>query len=286
MIVNSRKAPPFWLTLPSVQFRRSPWFYFKYDMVWAFFLIIAIGLMHFFAWQGIATSWDPILILYFAIFSCVQVWSGVFVHNATHRNFPRPINRLVGELMGALIVSRFASWEILHSQHHSYSDIVGKDPHPVCPSFWRFFFGQMIGNLEPNLHMQYFQRWGDTPQHRRRENFRSIVSFSTMIVLVFFWYTLFGFYGFFAVFVPAVIVGILHVSHFNWITHDAHNPEQNFKPTNFDEGLFWLGNRLFFGIYYHENHHKNSSLFNPMHYDKYQKARMEKKKASAEAPKV
>jgi stearoyl-CoA desaturase (delta-9 desaturase) len=32
---------------------------------------------------------------------------------------------------------------------------------------------------------------------------------------------------------------------------------------NLDGGYYWLGNRLFSGIYYHANHHARPHLFNP-----------------------
>ena len=32
--------------------------------------------------------------------------------------------------------------------------------------------------------------------------------------------------------------------------------------------MFWLGNRLCFGMYYQANHHRNAGIFNPMHLDR------------------
>lgn len=55
---------------------------------------------------------------------------------------------------------------------------------------------------------------------------------------------------------------MLHVSHFNWVTHNASTSD-DFRPVNNDSGIYWLGNRIFFGIYMHGNHHAYASVFNP-----------------------
>ena len=78
----------------------------------------------------------------------------------------------------------------------------------------------------------------------RREQLRSVVSFATMVVLFYAWYTALGGPLFFAVFLPSALTGIVHVAHFNWATHDATNADGEFKPVNLDSGLFWLGNRI------------------------------------------
>ena len=36
---------------------------------------------------------------------------------------------------------------------------------------------------------------------------------------------------------------------------------------NLNHGYFWLGNKLFTGIYFHANHHKRPHLFNPARWD-------------------
>jgi stearoyl-CoA desaturase (delta-9 desaturase) len=179
------------------------------------------------------------------------------------------------------VATRYASWEILHRRHHQYSDDIEKDPHPVKPSFFWFVVDIMVLNLEKNLHQQYFELYGDTPQIRRRETIRSIVSFGTMLFLMGFWYTLLGAVGFWMIYLPALGVGILHVSHFNWATHDATHPDGQFRPVNLNTGFFWLGNKLCFGMYFHANHHANASLFNPAYLDQ-QLAEREQRKRERE----
>ena len=51
--------------------------------------------------------------------------------------------------------------------------------------------------------------------------------------------------------------------HFNWSTHNAFSPTRDFKPVNLNHGYYWIGNKLFFGIYMHANHHKRTNVLNP-----------------------
>jgi len=238
----------------------------KYDLTWMTLLVGASVLMWALGWRGLPLEWSPYLIPLCLGFLYVQMLGNTLIHNASHGSFPKPINRLVGELMGVVVMTRFASWEILHRRHHMYSDDVERDPHPMLSSYWAFLWRMMILNLEKNLHQQYYELWGDTQAMRRRELGRSVLSFSTGISLLVFWFVVFGPIGFIAIFIPGAIVGVLHLSHFNWATHDADR-SKDFRPVNRDEGIFWLGNRLLFGIYMHANHHAFSTVFNPLKLD-------------------
>ena len=62
---------------------------------------------------------------------------------------------------------------------------------------------------------------------------------------------------------PSAILGLLHIVHFNWSTHNAFSPAHDFKPVNIDVGYYRIGNWLWHGIYMHANHHKRTNLFNP-----------------------
>jgi stearoyl-CoA desaturase (delta-9 desaturase) len=182
------------------------------------------------------------------------------VHNASHRNLPAWINTIAGEVLGAVVATRFASWEILHRRHHQYFEDREKDPHPTESSFFRFLLNSMVLNLEKNLHQQYYERFGDTPATRLRERVRSLFSFATMLVLMAFWHALLGPVLFFMVYLPASIFGMLVVAHFNWVTH-GHDS----APLNLDHGPYRFLNVLLFGMYLHRNHHRDPSWFNPAH---------------------
>ena len=256
------------LTQPSVMFRRNRSFYFIYDGAWLVLLGSILAALKLSGWKGLDVGWGWHLVPMFVVAAYIQVLCGVFIHNCTHSNWPRAINRLVGEICGVIVMTRYASWEILHRRHHKYADDEEKDPHYVGPSFFRFLMETMLINLERNLQSQFFELWGGkTSENVRREQLRSVVSFGTMVVLFATWHTLLGPAVFWAVFLPSALFGIVHVAHFNWATHDAKNPDGDYRPINIDSGLFWLGNRLCFGLYYHANHHKKANMFNPMKMD-------------------
>src|SRR5690606_5847103 len=154
---------------------------------------------------------------------------------------------------------RFPSWEIVHRRHHRYSDDPERDPHPAERGYWRYAANTIV-NVERQLQQQYFDVYGDTPQTRRYEKIRAFVSFASGTLLIVVWFLLLVTGGCFGLFVPASIGAALFVIHFNWCGHNAHTPDQPIAPVNLYHGWYWLGNRLFFGIYYHGNHHKMAML--------------------------
>lgn len=263
-------------TQPSVRFRQRRAFYVLYDGTYLAMTSIVLALMLVAGWQGAIREfhWWYVLLLPVAIQA--QILCSVFIHNCSHGNFPKPINRLIGELCGIVVLTRYASWEIIHRRHHKYSDDPDQDPHPITPDaagYWPFV-RKTIVNVEIQLQRQFFElHGGDTPENRAFERRRAYTSYATNFVLIACWYVLLGPIGFFCFFVPASVIGFLHLMHFNWSTHNALDPEKGFFPVNLDHGYFWLGNRIWFGIYYHGYHHKQANLFNPMRYEAHQQAR-------------
>jgi fatty acid desaturase len=207
-------------------------------------------------------GWSPWMLLAFPAVLYLQILSHVFVHNATHKAWPRRINRLVGELCGVVVLTRFASWEVVHQRHHVNSDVPEKDPHPVHPNFWVYAWRTLF-SVEHQLQQAYYESFGDTPANRRYEALRALVSFGTGMLLIYTWAVFLGAPFFFAVFLPAALLGGLFIIHFNWSTHNGFSKAHDFRPVNLDHGVYWWGNRLFFGIYYHANHHHRPGLFNP-----------------------
>jgi fatty-acid desaturase len=274
---------PWWLSQPSTAFLRDPHFYTKYDIVWSA-LAISISATLWFAldWRGFDVAFTmanaPLLAGLFVVAAYLQIMAGVFIHNGAHENFARPVNRLWSELMGSVVCTRFASWEILHRYHHMHTDDTTLDPHPVNAGFWRFFFSKMVMGLEKNLRHQYLERWGDTPETRARDTRRTLYSGATGLLLVGTWFVLLGPVLFLVVFLPALICGAVHVSHFNWVTHNAAEGEgADFRPTNLDSGVYWFANRVLFGLYMHANHHAYLKLFNPLKIPSEQVGRVDQK---------
>lgn len=249
-------------TLPFTQLRRNRYFYFYYDGFYALLCVAAIAACHLAGHTGIIHTWRWEYLALFPVVLYAGILANVFVHVCTHNSLPRPWNRLIGEICGVIVLTRFASWEVLHQRHHRYSDDLERDPHPVDPSYFKFVLHHITG-LEPQLHQAVFDLYGDTPQNRKIEKVRSVVSFLAGVLLVFTWYTVLGTYAFLAFFLPGLIVGILHLVHFNWSTHNAFSPTHDFKPVNLNHGFYKIGNKLFFGIYMHANHHKRANVLNP-----------------------
>ncbi len=256
------------LSHPIQRFRKQPRFYLHYDGFYFILcsslcaLFLAFGMrpvlasVHWHAWM-FAVGFPAVL--YFLI--CCHLW----VHNASHGNFPRAVNRVVGELLGFVIFVRFASWQIVHVRHHAHSDDRQKDPHPNYPSYFTSFFRSIV-TVERQLQDSYCEIWGDTAANRRFEAFRAKVSYGTNAVLALAWYLFLGPVGFFAFWLPGNLLAAAFVGHFNWSTHNGQ-AGRDFRPVNLDRGYYWLGNRIFTGIYFHANHHLRPHLFNPRFWD-------------------
>ena len=249
-------------TLPHVQLRRDRLFYLRYDGAYG-----ALCLALFLAWPlahrgpllGAPTlAWAAA----FPLLCHTLILAHSYVHNAAHGNFPRAVNRAVGELCGALVVTRFASWEIVHQRHHRYSDDPARDPHPVQRSYWRYALFTVL-NVEKQLQQCFYDLHGDTRANHAFERRRAWVSYLCNVALLALWCRVLGPWAFFALFVPANVVAALHVIHFNWSTHDAAAPEGQHRPINLDHGYFRVGNLLWHGIYFHANHHRRTNAFNP-----------------------
>lgn len=251
-------------THPIAQFRKNPRFYLMYDGFW--FLVCAAALLTF--WL---TGFTPLIggpawwfIPVFPVLLFSLIWAHLLIHNCTHGNLPKAINRVVGELLGVIVVVRFASWDIIHMRHHKYSDDRVKDPHPNFPSFWKTVTYTIV-NVEKQLFQQYYDTWGDTPENHEKERRRAWMSYGTNIVLVAAWLWLLGPAFTLLVFAPANLLAGLFVIHFNWSTHNGDQAKtiEDMHPVNL--GGFWyaLGNRLFAGIYAHKMHHDRPGIFNP-----------------------
>ena len=249
---------------PIAQFRKNPRFYFMYDGFW--FLVCAAVLATFWA-----TGFTPLISgpqWWFALAAPVLlfslIWAHLLIHNATHGSLPKSINRIVGEILGLIVVVRFASWDIIHMRHHKYSDDRVNDPHPNFPSFWKTVFHTIV-NVEKQLFQQYYDVWGDTPENHAKERRRAWMSYGTNIVLVAVWAWLLGPAFFLLVFAPCNFAAGLFVIHFNWSTHngEAGKSDADMKPTNLSGPYYRIGNKLFAGIYAHKMHHDRPTIFNP-----------------------
>jgi stearoyl-CoA desaturase (delta-9 desaturase) len=259
------------ISLPYTQFRRTKYFYLWYD---GFYFALCATLIWFISqsgFTGLSHSWDLELLLLLPLACHLQILCSVWIHNATHNNFPRPINRLVGELCGLVVLTRFASWEIIHQRHHKHSDDPVDDPHPIVPGFSGYwaFLARTVVSVEQQLQKMFFEAFGGrTPENQRFQTVRAVLSFTTSFMLLpYTWYLVLGGPAFWMLFFPAGWVGFFHLIHFNWSTHNPWSPHADYRPVNLNHGFYRVGNWLWHGIYMHGNHHQKTSLFNPAKMD-------------------
>jgi fatty acid desaturase len=250
-------------SLPFTQLKRSRSFYVWYDFFYAIVAAALLLAMHSAGFRCLTSTWDWRLLFLFPLVCQVEILCSVYIHNATHHSFPRVVNRIVGELCALVVISRFASWEIIHRRHHRFSDDVEKDPHPVEPGYWCYLMHTIVG-VELQLQRIFFELHGDTPENRRYERRRAYLSYATSVLLLTTWCTFLGAPAFVLLFLPAWIFGILHLVHFNWCTHDARSPTKDYRPINLNHGFYWVGNLAWHGIYMHANHHRKPGAFNPL----------------------
>lgn len=250
-------------TLPSNQLSRNKFFYVYYDTFWALVCAAVLVVFSFTGAPNLLPQWKPEYLAWLPLACYVQILCSVFIHNASHANFPKALNRIVGELCGLVVLTRFASWEIVHRRHHRYSDDREKDPHPVQRNYWKFAWAA-ITSVERQLQNNFQDLYGYSEENQTFEKRRALVSYTTNILLIAVWYQILGAGGFWGFFFPVSIIGFLHLMHFNWTTHDATNPSGHFKPVDQDKGILWVGNRIFFGIYNHDIHHRCPRIFNPV----------------------
>lgn len=250
-------------SLPFAQFKRDSSFYLRYDTAYLLAGIALLLALPAMGYQAPSQTFELWHIALLPVATYVLIIAHVFIHNASHGNFPRAINRIVGEICGVMVLTKFASWEIVHRRHHRHTDDAEKDPHPAERAYWRYAKNTLI-NVEKQLQMQYFELHGDTPETRFYERWRSRLSFVSGFVLVLCWHELLGAPFFFVLFLPASVMAGLFVIFFNWAGHNAHDPNAKIEPTDLDHGIFWILNRMFFGIFFHGTHHKLAMLFNPM----------------------
>lgn len=251
-------------THPIQQFRRNPAFYAMYDGFYLLLSLACIATM----W---ATGFQPLLgapqawwLLAAGPLLFVLIWAHLVIHTCTHGSLPVSINRIVGEVLGVLVLVRFASWDIVHLRHHRYSDDRVRDPHPNFPGYWKTVTNSVV-QTEQQLFQEYFDTWGDTPVNRGREKRRAWVSYGTNVALLAAWTYFLGPWFALLIFLPVNVLAALFVIHFNWSTHNGERglTDNDFHPVNLNEGYYRVGNKVFNGIYMHANHHLRPYLFNP-----------------------
>jgi fatty acid desaturase len=190
--------------------------------------------------------------------------SAVFIHNATHHSFPKMwLNELCGHLAGLHQLWGYMGWKLIHLVHHQYSDNKDMDPHPPKDrTFWQFarvMFLESSGKISE----RYREHYGMNKTTKILHTGVLIVFTALAATNLLFWYLLLGPTGFLFFYIPSYISNhLLFVD----VNYAAHPKDENGETAaaNLDNTLYYkIANACWFGIYYHGNHHRKPTLFNP-----------------------
>lgn len=191
--------------------------------------------------------------------------SAVFIHNASHNSFPnRWLNESAGHLAGLHQLWGFTGWRLIHLIHHHYSDTVGMDPHaPGELSFWQFARVMFVKSSQ-KISERYREHWGNTPQTIFLQKATMVLFFALAATNLAIWYLLLGPEAFVFFYIPSYIANHLLFVDINYTAHPKDPVTGETKATNLNGTLYYkLANLMWFGIYFHANHHRKPLLFNP-----------------------
>jgi len=191
--------------------------------------------------------------------------SAVFIHNATHGSFPsRPLNWLAGQLAGLHQLWGFMGWKLIHLVYHHYSDDAEHDTHPPKDLTFRQFAKSMFLYSSKKITERYREHWGISARTHLLHRSLLIVFLGMTACNALFWYLMLGPAGFLFFYVPSYAANHLLFCHINYYAHPKDDATGATRPGNLDHNLYYqLANALWFGIYYHGNHHRKPLLFNP-----------------------
>tara|TARA_R110002049_G_scaffold309101_1_gene516878 strand:+ start:19133 stop:19969 length:837 start_codon:yes stop_codon:yes gene_type:complete len=248
------------------RFRKDPYFLLKYyGLTFTLSLVGVVALLAVRSSEFYSLDFRLWHILLIPAGLYLGVHSAVLLHNAAHYNIkPRWLNRFLGELAGFHQLYGFAAWSVAHLVHHMYPDDLERDPHPPDGMEFGPYFLQMRTMLRNCLEKNYFAQWEDTPRSRFWWKVKNAFGFFGMWTRMALWFLLLGPELFIAFYLPSYVATIVFFAHFNYFTHRTTDDGSSVI-LNLDHNLYYkLANRLFFGIYYHGNHHHRPSYINPM----------------------
>lgn len=191
--------------------------------------------------------------------------SAVFIHNATHKSFSnRLLNELCGELAGLHQLWGFTGWRLIHLVHHQYSDNVENDPHPTKNrKFWEYT-AKMFVNSSLTISRRYREHWGTNSRTQQLQLVTVGALASLAITSLLFWFLLLGPAGFIWFYIPSLIVNHLLFAQINYFCHPLNEKTGETEAANLNHNLYYkFANLIWCGIFFHGNHHRRATLFNP-----------------------
>lgn len=191
--------------------------------------------------------------------------SAVFIHNATHNSFPNKfLNEICGQIAGIHQLWGFMGWKVIHLFHHQYSDRNDRDPHsPKGKTFGQFLKGMFFLSSR-SISERYREHWGLNTKTKILHTGVLVLFHIMAVSYLLFWYLLLGTEGFLFFYIPSLAFNHWFFAYINYYCHPVDPVTGDTAAANLDETLHQkLVNFLWFGIYYHGNHHKRPQLFNP-----------------------
>lgn len=191
--------------------------------------------------------------------------SAVFIHNATHHSFPKMwLNELCGYLSGLHQLWGYMGWKLIHLVHHQYSDNADMDPHPPKDrTFWQFA-RVMFLESSAKISERYREHWGTNTLTKVLHKGVLVMFFGLTMASLLFWYLLLGPMGFVFFYIPSYIANHLLFVDINYSAHPKDAATGDTKAANLNHNWYYkIANAIWFGIYFHGNHHRKPALFNP-----------------------
>lgn len=210
------------------------------------------------------TSYSHNLILLIPLGLYCGTLSAAIMHNSSHNSiYPKWTNRIWGEFCGILQISGFAGWYVAHMLHHGNPDHPEKDPHPPGELTFIQFANSMGTMMKKALTDKFFYQMGDTNLTRQIWLWVAILSPVNRFLRVFFILLLLGPSGFIFFYVPFKLANTLIYADFNYRTHRPQD-SGGYEIININHnGWYKFLNMISCGSYFHKNHHKSPTLFNP-----------------------
>lgn len=193
--------------------------------------------------------------------------SAVFIHNATHRSFPnQTLNEFCGELAGVHQLWGFTGWRLIHLIHHQYSDDVEHDPHPTKGRYFGEYLRNMFIRSSRTVSKRYRAHWGETPRTARLQTLGLVAFVAMALSCLAFWFMLLGPVGFVLGYIPSYLTNHYMFAHINYFCHPVNPETGETAAANLNHHLgYKIANFLWCGIFFHGNHHRKATLFNPRH---------------------
>ncbi len=189
-------------------------------------------------------------------------WVSSVMHNTGHGNFPRGVNRVLGEFAGAWLGYGLTNFTLIHSLHHAYAD---HEHDPVSPRGHGFvgFLLSPMGIATKRARRWLRERHEGKPAYEWTARGEWLFFQVNLALRVAWWLVLFGPSVFVCFYVVSICSNVTMLAHINFACHRDH-PDGSVEVVDLDEGLYYrLANAVTRGGYFHRSHHASPSVLDP-----------------------